>query len=196
MIRWVYSFLRKSANQSDEELKRGSSETLNVASFGLGGLRKAPVFRYSFSCCRGARILLNPETREPLTRPRLYHRMVALGKRAGVPNAHPHRFRDTFAVDMLARGWDSLRRCQAASDTVDTIEKHYAPFVKQLRDRVRGLMENGEGTEKTNCTNVAQASRETQNPMKVTRNKALSPRGACIGYSVSCTWASFAKPCP
>jgi hypothetical protein len=27
-------------------------------------------------------------------------------------------------------------------------EKHYAPFTKELRDRVRRIMENGEGLEK------------------------------------------------
>jgi hypothetical protein len=26
-------------------------------------------------------------------------------------------------------------------DTVETVEKHYAPFVKELRDRVRGILE-------------------------------------------------------
>jgi len=31
--------------------------------------------------------------------------------------------------------------------TVDTIEKHYAPFVKELRERVRRLMQNGQGIE-------------------------------------------------
>lgn len=44
------------------------------------------------------RILINPSTQTAMTRPRLYKRMLALGKRAGVPNAHPHRFRDTLAV--------------------------------------------------------------------------------------------------
>jgi hypothetical protein len=34
-------------------------------------------------------------------------------------------------------------------DTVATIEKHYAPFVKELRERTRRIMENGEGLEKT-----------------------------------------------
>jgi integrase len=50
------------------------------------------------------RVLLNPATGKPLTRPRLYHRMLALGKRANVADAHPRRFRDTLAVDMLMRG--------------------------------------------------------------------------------------------
>jgi len=45
-------------------------------------------------------------TQKPLSVKRVYERMKALGRRAGVANAHPHRLRDTFAVDMLAR-WAS-----------------------------------------------------------------------------------------
>ena len=82
--------------------------------------------------------------------------MIALGKRAGVPDAHPHRFRDTFAVDLLARGATPYDVAKLLGDTVDTIEKYYAPFVKELRERVRRLMENGQGIEQTNCTNIAQ----------------------------------------
>jgi integrase len=52
----------------------------------------------------GDPVLPNPETGTTLTRRRLYERMKALGKRAGVSNCRPHRFRDTMAVDMLARG--------------------------------------------------------------------------------------------
>jgi hypothetical protein len=36
-------------------------------------------------------------------------------------------------------------------DTLETMEKHYAPFVKELRDRVRNLMENDEGLH-VSCT--------------------------------------------
>ena len=73
-------------------------------------------------------VLLNPSTGRPLTRPRLYQRMVALGRRAGVPNVHPHRFRDTFAV------------------------QHYMPFVRELRERVRSILENGVGMEELAVT--------------------------------------------
>jgi hypothetical protein len=34
-------------------------------------------------------------------------------------------------------------------DTVDTVEKHYAPFVRELRERARRIMETGEGLEIT-----------------------------------------------
>jgi integrase len=85
--------------------------------------------------------------------------MIALvGKRAGVPDAHPHRYRDSYAVDVLARGGSPYDVAKLLGDTVATVEKHYAPFVKELRDRVRRIMENGEGLEKTDCTNIAQST--------------------------------------
>lgn len=93
------------------------------------------------------RVLLNPGTGKPLTRPRLYERMLALGRRAGVPNAHPHRFRDTFAVDLLLRGASPYDVAKLLGDTIETVEKHYTPFVRELRDRVRSIMETGIGLE-------------------------------------------------
>jgi integrase len=92
-------------------------------------------------------VLLNPLTSKPLTRPRLYNRMVALGKRAGVPNAHPHRFRDTLAVDMLARGASAYDVAKMLGDTIETVEKHYTPLVRELRERVRMILETGTGLE-------------------------------------------------
>jgi len=88
-----------------------------------------------------------PQTREGgrMTRPRLYQRCRAMGSRAGVEDAHPHRFRDTFAVDMLARGATPYDVAKLLGDEIATIEKHYAPFVRELRERVRMLMETGEG---------------------------------------------------
>ena len=93
------------------------------------------------------RVLLNPSTGKPLTRPRLYHRMLALGKRSGVQNAHPHRFRDTLAVDMLLRGATAYDVGKILGDSIDTIERHYTPFVKELRDRVRVLLDADCGLE-------------------------------------------------
>jgi integrase len=88
-----------------------------------------------------------PQTRERgrMTRPRLYQRCKAMGRRAGIEDAHPHRFRDTFAVDMLARGATPYDVAKLLGDEIATIEKHYAPFVRELRERVRALMETGEG---------------------------------------------------
>jgi integrase len=106
------------------------------------------------------RILVNPGKRakgQPMTRPRLYQRMLAMGKRAGVPDAHPHRYRDSFAVDTLVRGASPYDVAKLLGDTVATVEKHYAPFVKALRDRARRIMENGEDMEKTDRTKTAQS---------------------------------------
>jgi integrase len=55
-------------------------------------------------------ILLNPETGTRMLRHRLYMRVVALGTRAGLEHAHPHRFRDTLAVEMLCAGAGISRR--------------------------------------------------------------------------------------
>lgn len=93
------------------------------------------------------RVLVNPATGKPMTRPRLYQRMLALGKRAGVPGAHPHRFRDTLAVDMLCRGASPYDVAKMLGDTIDTVERHYTPFVKELRERVRNILETGVGIE-------------------------------------------------
>lgn len=48
-------------------------------------------------------------------------------KTGGCARAHPHWFRDTFAVDMLARG----------ASPHDVAKLHYAEFVKELRERIR-----------------------------------------------------------
>jgi len=87
--------------------------------------------------------------------------VLALGRRAGVLDAHPHRFRDTFAVDLLTRGASPYDVAKLLGDTVETIEKHYAPFVRELRERARRIMESGEGLEITG-TQQAQQKQATE----------------------------------
>jgi integrase len=102
-------------------------------------------------------VLVNPATAAPMTRPRLYYRMLSLGNCAGVLNAHPHRFRDTLAVDMLCRGASPYDVAKMLGDTIDTIERHYTPFVEELRERVRNILETGIGLEEMSGT-----ARETE----------------------------------
>jgi integrase len=104
------------------------------------------------------RVLLNSTNGQPFTRPRLYERMLAVGRRAGIQNANPHRFRDTFAVDLLCKGASPYDVAKSLGDVVATVEKHYAPFVSELRDRVRDIMDNGVGLEQLSGTRRAHAN--------------------------------------
>jgi integrase len=108
------------------------------------------------------RVLLNPATGRPLTRPRLYRRMLSVGRRAAVLNAHPHRYRDTCAVDLLARGASPYDVAKLLGDTVETVEKHYAPYVRELRERARRIMESGEGLEITGPQQAQQKQPEAK----------------------------------
>jgi len=94
-------------------------------------------------------VLRNPATGKPFTRPRLYERIRALGRRAKVADAHPHRFRDTFCVDMLARGVNPYSVAKLVGITVEMLERHYAPFIPELRERVRRALDSGQGLEGT-----------------------------------------------
>jgi integrase len=85
--------------------------------------------------------------------------MLALRRRVGVPRAHPHRFRHTFAVDLLSRGASPYDVAKLLGDTVDTIEKHYSEWVKELRERARRIMESDERLE---LTGTQWAHRTTQ----------------------------------
>ena len=92
-------------------------------------------------------VLLNPDTRRPMTRPGLYRRIKNLGVRAGIDRAHPHRFRDTLAVDLLLKGATPYDVSKILGDTIAVIEEHYAPYVKELRERGRRLIEGAGGIE-------------------------------------------------
>ena len=92
-------------------------------------------------------VALHPKTKLRMSRPVLYNRMVKLGERAGVPGVHPHRFRDTLAVDLLAKGASIYDVAKILGDCVATIERHYTPFVPALRNRVRTLLDNDKGME-------------------------------------------------
>lgn len=108
-------------------------------------------------------VLLNPSTGKPMTRPRLYRRIRALGQRAEVADAHPHRFRDTFVVDMLLRGASPFDVAKLLGDTVATVEHHYAHYVRELRERARRLMETSEGLETMGMgTDRAQSQQATE----------------------------------
>lgn len=75
------------------------------------------------------------------TRAKLYKIVADLGKKAGVENAHPHRFRDSFAVDILSKGGTIYDVAKILGITIHTAERHYTPFTEKLQERVRDLLE-------------------------------------------------------
>jgi hypothetical protein len=48
---------------------------------------------------------------------------------------------------MLSRGASPYDVAKMLGGTIETVEKHYTPFVKELRDRVRNILETGIGIE-------------------------------------------------
>jgi site-specific recombinase XerD len=74
--------------------------------------------------------------------------MMKLGHRAGVASANPHRFRDSLAVEMLCRGATPYDVAKVLGDSIETVEQHYAPFVPELRERVRRILESSAEDEK------------------------------------------------
>lgn len=57
-------------------------------------------------------------------------RFVAVAKEARIAGAHPHRFRDTFAIELLLQGTD-IRTVQQmlGHQALRTTERFYAPYV-------------------------------------------------------------------
>jgi integrase/recombinase XerD len=68
---------------------------------------------------------------------RYRRKLAAAGKAAGVSNAHPHRFRDTFAVRLLEKGvpLETVSILLGHTD-VKTTQRNYAPWVKSLQDNL------------------------------------------------------------
>jgi integrase len=63
-----------------------------------------------------------------------------LFERAGISNGHPHRFRDTFAVRLLATGASLYDVSKMLGITTAVAERHYAPYVRELQERATRLI--------------------------------------------------------
>lgn len=75
---------------------------------------------------------------EPLKNIR--EQLKAIWKRAMVPRAHPHRFRDTFAVNLLLRGASLYDVAKLLGISTQTAERHYAPYVVELQQRAAKIV--------------------------------------------------------
>jgi hypothetical protein len=63
-------------------------------------------------------------------------------------------------IDILHREGSLYDVAKMLGDTVETVERHYAPFVTELRERVRDLLQTGTGIEES--ANIA--SKRLQTP--------------------------------
>lgn len=59
----------------------------------------------------------------------------------GIEKGHAHRFRDTFAVGLLASGASLYDVSKLLGTTVSVAELHYAPYVEELRARAKTLVD-------------------------------------------------------
>jgi len=57
-------------------------------------------------------------------------------KAAGVTGGHAHRFRDTFAVELLLAGVSLEKVAALLGNSVKIVEKHYAPWVAARQDQL------------------------------------------------------------
>jgi integrase len=78
-----------------------------------------------------------------MTRAKLYKLMTELGRRAGVKNCHPHRFRTTLACSMLGKGASLFDVSKLLGDAHNTVEKYYAAVTDPQQDRVRNILDSG-----------------------------------------------------
>jgi integrase len=63
-----------------------------------------------------------------------------LWKHAGVAGAHAHRFRDTFAVGLLAKGASLYDVGKLLGISTQVADLHYSPYVAELQERGRRLV--------------------------------------------------------
>ena len=63
-------------------------------------------------------------------------RLLELAKPAKVPNLHAHRFRDTFAVELLLKGVPLERvSILLGHSSVKVTEKHYSPWIRERQEQ-------------------------------------------------------------
>lgn len=89
-------------------------------------------------------VLLNPNTKKPYSESRLWHHLKIIGKRVGVENVSPHRFRGSFVHTCYLKGINAITIAKWIGDTVKTLLKHYTFFSEELGDQATAkLLEEG-----------------------------------------------------
>ncbi len=86
---------------------------------------------------------------EPVTAAKTWReRLKAVADRAGVEGFHPHRIRDTFAVELLLSGvaMEDVSRLLGHS-SITTTEKFYAPWNRARLERLERVVRKAHGSD-------------------------------------------------
>ena len=67
--------------------------------------------------------------------------MGAVFQKAGIKNAHSHRFRHTLATEILTRGGTEQDAADILGISANIVRKHYAKWTIQRQERIFRIME-------------------------------------------------------
>jgi hypothetical protein len=67
-------------------------------------------------------------------------------------------------IDLLTRRANPYDVANMLGDTIETAQKHYTPFVRALRERVRTILETGTGLENLSKTQAVDPQNAAKKP--------------------------------
>src|SRR5271157_115495 len=106
-------------------------------------------------------------------------RLRKLFKLANVPNGHAHRFRDTFAVELLLAGVPIERvSILLGHQSVRITEKHYAPWVRSRQEQLEADLTNAWSRDPLVLLHGGGHERYTENSDSTTRSFSERKNGA------------------